>query len=72
MKMETVEHFARIALVTHVLRRQQPLGNHELEKLLLARNNRSDFVLRTPRGWAEYFHWMGRALSSTNYKFSAR
>jgi L-fuculose-phosphate aldolase len=37
MKMETVEHFARIALVTHVLGRQQPLGNQELEKLLVAR-----------------------------------
>jgi L-fuculose-phosphate aldolase len=38
MKMETVEHFARIALVTHVLGRQQPLGNQELEKLLVARS----------------------------------
>jgi L-fuculose-phosphate aldolase len=37
MKMETVEHFAKIALVTHVLGRQQPLGDQELEKLLLAR-----------------------------------
>jgi L-fuculose-phosphate aldolase len=37
MKMETVEHFARIALVTHVLGRQQPLGDQELGKLLLAR-----------------------------------
>ena len=25
MKMETVEHFAKIALVTHLLGRQQPL-----------------------------------------------
>ena len=38
MKMETVEHFARIALVTHCLGRQQPLGQQELEKLLLARS----------------------------------
>ena len=37
MKMETVEHFAKIALVTHILGRQQPLGDQELEKLLLAR-----------------------------------
>jgi L-fuculose-phosphate aldolase len=37
MKMETVEHFAQIALVTHILGRQQPLGNEDLEKLLLAR-----------------------------------
>src|SRR5438128_11447828 len=35
MKMETVEHFAQIALVTHLLGRQQPLGSEELEKLLL-------------------------------------
>jgi len=37
MKMETVEHFAKIALVTHVLGRQQPLGDEELRKLVLAR-----------------------------------
>jgi L-fuculose-phosphate aldolase len=38
MKMETVEHFAQIALVTHLLGRQQPLGSAELEKLLVARS----------------------------------
>jgi L-fuculose-phosphate aldolase len=38
MKMETVEHFAQIALVTHLLGRQQPLGSQELEKLLIARS----------------------------------
>jgi L-fuculose-phosphate aldolase len=37
MKMETVEHFAKIALVTHVLGRQQPLGEEELKKLVRAR-----------------------------------
>jgi hypothetical protein len=37
MKMETVEHFAQIALVTHLLGRQQPLGGEDLEKLKLAR-----------------------------------
>jgi L-fuculose-phosphate aldolase len=37
MKMETVEHFAQIALVTHLLGRQQPLQEREIEKLLLAR-----------------------------------
>jgi L-fuculose-phosphate aldolase len=37
MKMETVEHFAQIALVTHLLGRQQPLNEVEVEKLLLAR-----------------------------------
>jgi len=37
MKMETVEHFAQIALVTHLLGRQQPLGEEEIEKLKLAR-----------------------------------
>jgi L-fuculose-phosphate aldolase len=37
MKMETVEHFAQIALVTHLLGRQQPLGVEELQKLQLAR-----------------------------------
>src|SRR5271156_574792 len=38
MKMETVEHFAQIALVTHLLGRQQPLGEQELEKLMVARS----------------------------------
>jgi len=37
MKMETVEHFAQIALVTHLLGRQQPLKDVEIEKLLTAR-----------------------------------
>jgi L-fuculose-phosphate aldolase len=37
MKMETVEHFAQIALVTHLLGRQQPLKEGEIEKLLIAR-----------------------------------
>jgi len=37
MKMETVEHFAQISLVTHLLGRQQPLKEREIEKLLLAR-----------------------------------
>jgi len=37
MKMETVEHFAKIALVTHQLGHQQPLGATELEKLVIAR-----------------------------------
>lgn len=38
MKMETVEHFAQIALVTHLLGRQQPLQQVEIEKLLSARS----------------------------------
>lgn len=37
MKMETVEHFAQIALVSHLLGRQEPLGDLELEKLMAAR-----------------------------------
>ena len=38
MNMETVEHFAQIALVTHLLGKQQPLGSVELEKLMAARS----------------------------------
>ena len=38
MKMETVEHFAQIALVTHLLGKQQPLGSVELGKLMAARS----------------------------------
>jgi L-fuculose-phosphate aldolase len=37
MKMETVEHFAKIALVTHQLGHQQPLGAAEVEKLVVVR-----------------------------------
>lgn len=37
MKMETVEHFAQIALVSHMLGRQEPLGDLQLEKLMAAR-----------------------------------
>src|SRR5579864_7551202 len=38
MKMETVEHFAQIALVTHVLGQQQLLDSADLEKLVEARS----------------------------------
>jgi len=37
MKMETVEHFAKIALVTHLLGRQQPLSDQDVEKLVATR-----------------------------------
>ena len=40
MKMETVEHFAKIALVTHVLGRQQPLSPSEVEKLRVTARGR--------------------------------
>src|SRR5579864_7827554 len=52
MKMETVEHFAQIALVTHLLGRQQPLGEKEIEKLNLARSKyqASSSVITLPRG----------------------
>jgi L-fuculose-phosphate aldolase len=33
MKMETVEHFAKIALVSHLLGNEQPLDEKEVEKL---------------------------------------
>jgi len=38
MKMETVEHFAQIALVAHLLGNQQPLNAEEVEKLVIARS----------------------------------
>lgn len=37
MKMETVEHFAKVALVAHQLGRQQLLSPEEVEKLLVVR-----------------------------------
>jgi L-fuculose-phosphate aldolase len=38
MKMETVEHFAKIALVTHLLGNEQPLGEQEVQKLQAVRH----------------------------------
>jgi hypothetical protein len=35
--METVEHFAKVALVTHLLGKQHPLSDAEVEKLTAAR-----------------------------------
>jgi L-fuculose-phosphate aldolase len=37
MNMETVEHFARIALVVHQLGRQQLLSGEDVNKLMAAR-----------------------------------
>lgn len=38
MKMETVEHFAKVSLVTHLLGRQNLLGAQQIEKLIVARS----------------------------------
>ena len=40
MRMETVEHFAKIALVTHVLGHQQPLSEDDVEKLVASARDR--------------------------------
>jgi hypothetical protein len=37
MKMETVEHFACITMVTHLLGRQQLLSDEDVRKLVVAR-----------------------------------
>src|SRR5208337_4393836 len=38
MKMEIVEHFAKISLVAHLLGNEQPLGEKEVEKLVAVRD----------------------------------
>jgi L-fuculose-phosphate aldolase len=38
MRMEIVEHFAKIALVTHLLGNEQPLGEKEVQKLYEVRH----------------------------------
>jgi hypothetical protein len=38
MKMETVEHFAKIALVARLIGHEQPLGEAEVEKLVAVRH----------------------------------
>jgi L-fuculose-phosphate aldolase len=48
MKMETVEHFAQIALVTHMLGQQQLLACEELEKLVAVRGHYSGFKSAAP------------------------
>jgi L-fuculose-phosphate aldolase len=42
MKMEKVEHFARIALVAHMLGRQQLLSREEVDKLIRSRGKCSE------------------------------
>jgi L-fuculose-phosphate aldolase len=37
MRMETVEHFAKIALVTHLLGKKHPLSDADVEKLVATR-----------------------------------
>ena len=56
MKMETVEHFAQITLVTHILGRQEPLGNEELEKLLVVRSRYQGIRSSATRPLAMYPH----------------
>jgi L-fuculose-phosphate aldolase len=48
MKMETVEHFAKIALVTHLLGHEQPLGEKEVEKLVAVRDRYNGNPKRDP------------------------
>lgn len=51
MRMETVEHFAKIALVTHMLGQAQPLGEKEVEKLHEVRLRYNEFLSpRKPAG----------------------
>jgi len=38
MKMETVEHFAKIALVSRMIGREQPLNDEEVQKLIAVRS----------------------------------
>ncbi len=65
MKMETVEHFAQIALVTHLLGRQQPLGEEDLEKLKLARTKYHKSPVRC-------FHYLSALSPATIRTFAGR
>ncbi len=49
MKMETVEHFAKIALVTHLLGRQQLLSDEDVGKLMIAREKYEGVTSAAPR-----------------------
>jgi L-fuculose-phosphate aldolase len=48
MRMETVEHFAKIALVTHLLGNEQPLGEKEVEKLHEVRHRYNGGAMTAP------------------------
>jgi L-fuculose-phosphate aldolase len=74
MKMETVEHFARVALVTHLLGRQQPLGARELEKLVVARSKYqgSTSAASLPLGRGNGFGELGSAKRSTSDRDAAK
>jgi L-fuculose-phosphate aldolase len=49
MHMETVEHFAKIALTTHLLGRQQLLSPQQVEQLTIIRRRVQDAKLATLR-----------------------
>lgn len=54
MKMEVVEHYAKVALVTIMLGRQKLLGEEEVEKLIAARAIYAGTApLRSPNGDSE-------------------
>lgn len=48
MRMETVEHFAKIALVTHLLGNEQPLGEKEVQKLYEMRRRYHNGAVEVP------------------------
>ena len=74
MKMETVEHFAQIALVTHLLGRQQPLGGEDLEKLKLARSKYqvANSVLPMPFNAAAGDNGRSQSNVNTSHRESTR
>jgi L-fuculose-phosphate aldolase len=49
MKMETVEHFAKIALVSHLLGRPQLLSDEDVGKLMVAREKYEGVTSAAPR-----------------------
>ncbi len=49
MKMETVEHFAKIALVSHLLGRPQLLSDEDVGKLMIAREKYEGVTSAAPR-----------------------
>jgi L-fuculose-phosphate aldolase len=49
MKMETVEHFAKITMVTHLLGRQQLLSDEDVGKLMEARTRYEGVTTAAPQ-----------------------
>jgi L-fuculose-phosphate aldolase len=77
MKMETVEHFAKVALVAHLLGNEQPLSESDVEKLLAARKKYEGAksaapMLPAPRNGKSGGHVRSEAENASLHELASR